>query len=534
MTYAEIPWQRLDPRMLLLDPLRTARGFLVPIVIGFIGLSRASNGIVSALVMLPFALAAAVVIGILPWLTTRYRITPTALEVHRGLLNKRQLTAPLDKIRSVDLEASLLHRVFGLSKVQVGTGVDDTRIELDSVSLPQAEELRQVLLRRVTAAAAPTAPPLAPGVGTSEAPGTTPPHPGVAHPEAPLPPYAAPYAPPPAPAPPQVLATIDWSWLRFAPFSLTRLAVVAGVIGVLSQLYGEIPIVDEETVTDAWSWVTHFPVVAVAVVAVVGALLAWLAISIAGYAIQWWGLQLVRDLGNIRLTSGLFTTRSTSVEEPRIRGVRLEEPPLLRLVGGAELKTLATGVGEGGVTTVLPPCPRRVAEGVGHTLLDEQHGDDHAHAVTVPVQAHGIRARRRCHTREQWLTLFLIAAAVVLAVIDPPWLPTWPLYVVPAVVAVLGVIGAELEYACLGHALTPEHLVSRHGSWQRTREVLERDGVIGWVIRQNPFQRRAGLATLVATTAAGGEKVEIRDIPVDRAIAVAARTTPDALADFLA
>ena len=44
-----------------------------------------------------------------------------------------------------------------------------------------------------------------------------------------------------------------------------------------------------------------------------------------GYVIQWWNLRLTRERGTIRLTSGAFTTRSTSVEEAKVRGVEMIE-----------------------------------------------------------------------------------------------------------------------------------------------------------------------------------------------------------------
>jgi putative membrane protein len=68
----------------------------------------------------------------------------------------------------------------------------------------------------------------------------------------------------------------------------------------------------------------------------------------------------------------------------------------------------------------------------------------------------------------------------------------------------------------------------------RRRTVLERDGVIGWVVQQTFFQRRRGLATLVATTAAGGERVVVTDVPLPQAVAVAAAVTPEPVAPFLA
>ena len=63
--------------------------------------------------------------------------------------------------------------------------------------------------------------------------------------------------------------------------------------------------------------------------------------------------------------------------------------------------------------------------------------------------------------------------------------------------------------------------------------MLEADGIIGWVIVQTWFQRRAGLATLVATTAAGAESVRITDLPLAWAIELADTSTPGLLSAWL-
>ncbi|GAA2128925.1 PH domain-containing protein [Nocardioides bigeumensis] len=495
-------WQRLDARMLLVHPVKVLRQFLVPAVIGIVGV-RSSSGD-WPLWMLPVAGVGAVLIGSLPWLTTRFRITDTQFQLHSGLVNKTQLTAPLDRIRSVDLESSLLHRLLGLAKVEIGTGVDDTRINLDALAAPQSQELRRVLLARRSAALAEDPADDAVRLQDVLADG---------HPET-------------------VLVRIDWAWLRFAPFSLSRLAVVAGAVGVLSQFGDSLPFLDQDSLESGWNWVVGFAIWLVVLVALVAGALAWTAISVAGYALQWWDFVLAREpgrrpgqLGNLRLTAGLFTTRSTTVEEARIRGVELDEPVLLRVVGGAELSTLATGVGESGVTKVLPPCPVEVATGVGGALLEDDA------PLRLPLVPHGPAARRRCHVREQWGTLVFTAAAIAAtAVLDLGW---WLPVLVFALCAVTGALTAEAEYAHLGHAMTRGHLVAGSGSWTRTRTALEIEGVIGWVVQQNLFQRRAGLATLVATTAAGAEKVVVRDVPERLGVALANAATPGLLSPFL-
>lgn len=498
-------WQRLDARKLLLDPVKTLGQFLVPAFIAVIGVS--SSGAGWPVWAVPVLILGPIVFGVLPWVTTRYRITDTQFQRRSGLLNTKQLTAPLDRIRSVDLEATLLHRVLGLSKVQIGTGVDDTRITLDALAVPQAEELRRFLLARRTTGD------VLPATGFRDGPGGPPQPAGDAN-DAARPGVDV-----------QVLARIDWSWLRFAPFSLSRLAVVAGALGVLSQFGDELPFLDQDHLSDAWGWLSAIAVPLIVVSALVVGLVGWTVISVAGYVLQWWALLLVRERGLVRLTAGLFTTRSTSVEEARIRGVERSEPVLLRLVGGGELATLATGVGEGGVTKVLPPCPVQVTTDVGHTLLGEDG------PLSVPLVSHGPLARRRCHVRAQWPALGLTALSVVpTVVLDLGW---WLPPAVLVVFAGLGVLSAEMEWRHLGHTLTGLHLVAGSGSLERTRTALERDGVIGWVVSQNYFQRRVGLATLVATTAAGAEQVTIRDLALGPAVALADAATPGLLTDFL-
>ena len=506
-------WVRLSPRKLLLDPVKAVGQAVVPVVVALIGISQSDMRFWP--LVFPLLVIAPLVFGALPWLTTHYRLTDTQIQVRSGILNKTTSTAPLDRVRSVDLEASVLHRVLGLQKVQVGTGVDDDRITLDALAAADAHALRTSLLGRRIAAEPPPPMParesdhdLGQGVWPGHVPG---------------PAQAAPATVPPAPAVP--LATIDWSWLRFAPFSLGRLVLLVGGLGVLSQVADELPIWNEDTATSAWEWLTQFAVVAIVVVLAVAGLALWLVVSVAGYVLQWWGFRLVREHGSLHLTSGLLTTRSITVEEAKVRGVEMTEPVLMRLVGGAELSTLATGV-EDGVTQVLPPCPRTVAVGVGEAVLE------HPGPLTDPLVEHGPRARRRAWFRQLRNALDVI---VLLAVgwwwFDLTW---WWLAALGAAFLALAAVVGEASYRHLGHALADDHLVAGSGALARVRTVLETDGIIGWVVSQSWWQRRIGLADLTATTAAGTERVVVRDVRLEVAVALADAATPGLLGDFVA
>jgi putative membrane protein len=89
------------------------------------------------------------------------------------------------------------------------------------------------------------------------------------------------------------------------------------------------------------------------------------------------------------------------------------------------------------------------------------------------------------------------------------------------------------RYRSLGHALVGRTLVTRLGSLVRRRSMLACEGIIGWNLKQSFFQRRANLATLEATTAAGRQRYVVQDVPVDEALGLADRAVPGLLTPFL-
>ena len=125
----------------------------------------------------------------------------------------------------------------------------------------------------------------------------------------------------------------------------------------------------------------------------------------------------------------------------------------------------------------------------------------------------------------------LPVVAVVLVLTTP--VPGW--VVLPALVALpVGAALAVDRYRRLGHGLTDQHLVVRSGSLAGRRDIVQRTGIIGWNLQQSWFQRRAGLVTLVATTAAGTQAYAAIDVPEPLAIALAHDAVPGLVEPFLA
>jgi putative membrane protein len=110
-------WLRLSPRSLVVRPL-TDLVRLLPLLAGLLILHSRTG---SSLIWGVLASVAAVVTGLVHWITTRYRITDERVYMRRGLLSTKVLSVARDRIRTVDVTARLLHRMLGVCRVSIGT-----------------------------------------------------------------------------------------------------------------------------------------------------------------------------------------------------------------------------------------------------------------------------------------------------------------------------------------------------------------------------------------------------------------------------
>ncbi|MBC7276817.1 PH domain-containing protein [Nocardioides sp.] len=516
----EDEWQRLAGWTAVVSPISTLRQAVIPVAVGAFGAGQA-NPLIGLLVAVGIAVVAAV-IGLIPWLTTTYRVTPTHLEVRKGLLNRTTLTARLDRVRSVDLNSTLIHRALGVTKVSVGTGVDEGQINLDSLTKESAARLRRELLHATPSPSAAESG-AAPGEAGDEATAT-----GGSQVSSAVADDG------------EVIAKLDWSWIKYAPLNLKNLAIALGGLAAFFGAFSElipwertigIRIDDGELNGRPIESFLSMLLIAIPIALVVAALV-WAAGSCVGYVVRWWGLQVVRERGRegttLRRSFGLTSTRATTVEEAKVRGATSTVGPLIGLAGGADLNLLTTGLDDN-FPAVLPTAPESVVSTVGRDILGED-------AFSAELTGHGPRPRRRYWFRALFGTVIVTALALVptvlIGIYGDLWL--WWLPVAALVIAlVLELLGAELAHRHLGHALTDRYLVVRSGSFTTVRTTLQTEGIIGWRVRQTYFDRRLGLAQVTAMTAAGREYVEVPDVPLETAVALATAATPRTVSEFV-
>ncbi len=482
-------WQRLDPLMLLVHPIREVIRFL-PAVIGIFLAGTASGG--NEWWWQAIGIGAPVALGLARYLTTSFRITGGRVELRRGLLNKHVLSTPIDRVRTVDITASPIHRVLGLTTVRIGTGTasrqGEDHLDLDGIRTRAAQALRTDLLRGARG----------PGIEATDTDNVRP------------------------------VVRFEPGWLRYAPFTSSGLIIAAAVLGGGSQLLNSFGLWDHLQLDTTAERLSRLSVLLLVPVLLVGLVVVASVLAVLGYLLTNYGFTLTYTRADHawHLRRGLLTTRETSMDATRLRGVSLGEPLGLRLASGARLSAIVTGLNseERGSGTLVPPAPRDVVAGVAGEVLGTHE------PLTAPLVGHGPAATRRRYVRALAIPVVITVAAVVLTIAeDVPWetLLLGPL----ALAAGFGLAADRVR--TLGHALVAGHLVSRAGSLVRRRVVLESQAVIGWTIESTWFQRRVGLCTVVATMAGGRQSVTVLDVPEAMGIALARDAVPGLVEQFL-
>lgn len=496
-------WRRLPLRMAVV-PAAAQLVALAPVVLVFF-LFEGGPGR-GLLLGVAVAMSFAVVRDISRVLVTRYRVGEERVELRTGLFTTSHLSIPRDRVRGVDVTARPLHRLLGLAVVSIGTGEqarggETGDIRLDAIGSDEAERLRSTLVERVQAGE-----PQGEHAGGDARAGEA----------------------------GEAIATLQWRWLPWSIVSWWTLALPAILVGSALQLLrsaGFDPLRDDELVRDAAEGLLAVGLAALVVTVAVAMIVVGVVARVATFIEIWWGYELRREGSDrFRLRRGMLTRRSTSLQQQRIRGVELVEPILLRPFGVASARVVTTGLAESGgsatsagSSTLGPPAPRAEVERIVAAVLERPV----APMSEVPLARHPAPALRRRLLRALAATSIVVALLVLVGAEGRGPLSG----TVPMLVTALLVAGASAAYAVdtwrsLGHGLGNGHLLARRGSLTRRTVALQCTGIVGWSGTATWFQRRAGLMTLRASTAAGSGSYAVVDVAPSDAIALADAALP--------
>lgn len=294
----------------------------------------------------------------LQWRVTAYALTDSALWFRKGILNRNQRHARLDRIQAVDITQPVLARIVGLGKLDVEVaGGADSNITIGFLKVSELEALRgEILARAAGLKMSGQSPAQASAMGGQG--------------------YAAPYGAPQATSPyipvpqgqyPQAPAMPVQPGAIPQPtnFSYTGEVFAPSTIPVAPEreLY-QVPM-GRLLGSQLLSMSALFSVLALIVIIVIGAAsipyigLAGITASLSGVAMvglsvasfHWnrfaseANFRLAISPDGLRLRRGLLSTRSQTIPPRRIHAIEIQQPLLWRFFGWYRVLILQAGYG---------------------------------------------------------------------------------------------------------------------------------------------------------------------------------------------
>jgi putative membrane protein len=400
----------------------------------------------------------AVVLLAVKWLVWRrfsYAVGPAEIVIASGVLNRNRRSIPFDRVQDVDIERTFLARLFGLAKVRIETGAGgkDEGL-LDSVSLAEANRLREAVRAGRSAGAA--------GAAAEESEGT-----------ASLTLFAM--------EPPRLIL--------FGLFNFS-LVYIAGLFALLQTFDRFLPF----DIYDPARWVgladeylpARWTLGAIAAVALLAALLGIVAGVLRTFARDY-GFRLSLEGGRFRRERGLFTRSEAVIARRRVQLAEIAGGPVRGLFGwsGLSFQTLGAGTDRGGHQGAAPFATRGEIEAVLAQVPP----------LRLPPPPELVPVSRR-HILRSVAARLLPALAAVLA------LTYWARPAI-ALLALLPLLAAAaaLERRFHRYAIDGDLLFVARGVWRRRLWLVPLANIQALSLSRGPLQRRLGLATLAIDTA---------------------------------
>jgi putative membrane protein len=410
----------------------------------------------------------------------RYQVTEREILIHSGVLNRKHRSIPLERIQNIEIEQSLLPRLFGTAKVKVETaGSAQTEGVLEYVSLDRARAIREIVRRYQQQSREEVLPP-APDQPT----------------------------PPPVPAPDrEVLLHMPVRRVLLVGMLRFSLLYIALAFSALQQLNPD-PDEIELWLTRGWlepiaAFAMASPWVLTAIVVVLAVLLSWIA-GILVSLNKHFRFTLWLEGGKLHKRSGLLTLSEGTIPLKRVQALIFRANALMRHFGwyALQLQTMGLESSQQGHQLAAPLARLDEAKAIGQRIQPFALPE-----TFLPVSRLTIR---RAFVR-------YLAAILLTTGVAGYWMGPSALGFLMFVPFAAGY--AVLRYRKLGYALDEERLYVRKGVLIHSIWVLPASKFQVLYTTSSFFQRRLGLRTVYVDTAGAGgiTSADIVDLPAEEA-----------------
>lgn len=392
----------------------------------------------------------------------RYELTEDALTIRSGVISRRVVEIPVNRIQNIDVTHGYIQRLLGIAEVRVETAGDTQDANIRVLGKDEALELRRAV------------------EDTDETDNDD-----------------------------RTLFTLklrELGILSFFSIDFTALALILSVFSLL-------PVFNIDTVTVIKSLI-NFSSPSTALIAVlVLSFAVWFSGALEKFT-RYSRFHLKYSGDTLYYSHGLLRKHESSIPLRKIQTVTIKEPLLARLLGYASLSIQTAGYApnEEGESQVMVPLAKRRRVRV---LAREIH--DYGDKELIPLPR---KARRRYITRYLAIILALTALLWLVSVEFGVLNPGSFAWYVPLAYLPIAPAAAHMKWSSRGYSLRNDCMVTRKGYWTRETRIVPLHRVQNVIQTRNPFQRRLGLASLTIDTAGSYESAVATDIETETADAL--------------
>jgi putative membrane protein len=470
--------QRLHPLSILFRLVAQVRSFALPgiAVVATFG----AVGLGWQVLLLPLAIPFAL-LSILEYLAFRYRYDANEMVIRTGFLFRNERHVPYARIQNLHAVQNVFHRLWKVVEVRVETGgADEPEATMSVLPVAAYEEMRRRVFGERNA----------PAEETEQA------------------------------APDQTLLYLPPPELMLAGFIQNRgfvvLAAAFGLLwemGILDKLMGRMFGEDlsgrslTRTVMELLLGRGEFPLTGIALViaALIFLVVVSRVLSMGWALVSLYGFRLTLAGNDLRAEYGLLTRVATTIALLRIQTLTVRQGVLHRLFKRAAVRVgLAGGGGEEGegkaqrewLAPILPQdeLPRLLAEVLGERDFAQ-------------ITWRGVHPRAFRREVKGW-----IVVAVLVSLPFVMLLKGWVLLLLAGLLA-WAFVAARQTVARLGWAVSDGAVLFRSGWLRRQVTAVRFTQLQAVTVRESPFDRRTGMASVRVDTAGARELSHRVDIP---------------------
>ncbi|WP_245780733.1 PH domain-containing protein [Gracilibacillus orientalis] len=448
--------KRLHPAGMIFNIIQAIRhsvfGFL-PLVLLAVGNDAWFYVILGASILIGLI----IIFSVLSWFRYTYQLEEDQIRIEQGILIRKKRTISKHRIQSIDLSQNIIHRMMGLTKVQIETAGSDHRIDatLSAVTKADGKMLHDQLKYKK------------PVTVVDENEGTE----GLKQ---------------------EINEEVqekDYPQKKVTPKALLAAGSTSGSFGIILGLFGLVfseleTFIPDRFYNQATEWLFSQATQVLIVFAVVVLILLWL-IGILQTLIQYWNFTITRYDKELFITRGLLEKKQSTIPLKRIQAVGIKETIIRQPLGLAsvyvEIASGEIGQNQDMHTLIFPLMRKKHIVTFLKELLPEYRYQP-KELIKLPKKAIPYYMIR--------VALVPLIATIVIAIMFFEF--AW----IPLIVTLIACIYGYFQFKTTGYLIQNQQLLVQTRIISRDTALVQHKRLQSLQKKQHILHRKQGLATL--------------------------------------